>query len=449
MNRAINLLPLCLAVLLIGVGLCLAPRPKPELNEQQRLEVFDFVWRTVRDSHFDPKMGGLDWQAVRRRYEPKVRTARSDSEFYRLLNEMVGELKQSHIAVIPPTSLIATRQTRGRLTEGEVGITAQLVDGMVLIVRVRPDSPAARAGLRPGDQILAIDGTPVQQWLNELEDPMRLSLPNRSSNSPVVNRFLTYYVMLTLLNGAPGSQVRLRCRTLTDEEREVTLTRVPIEGVRQQIGLLPPLPVRVESRRLTGNIGYIAFNAFMPAIMEPVRKAVRELSDTRALIIDLRENIGGIGIMAGGIAGLLTDKAIPMGVMRLREGAIPIVANPQPGAYTRAVIILTDEVTVSTAEIMAGALQEVRRAVIIGRPTPGYALPSKAVQLPYGGLLQCVIADYRTPKGRRLEGVGIKPNIAVALTRDAFRQSDDPILQAALDYLNRHESTARRGGTGG
>ncbi|MCS7064677.1 MAG: S41 family peptidase, partial [Fimbriimonadales bacterium] len=193
-----------------------------------------------------------------------------------------------------------------------------------------------------------------------------------------------------------------------------------------------------ETRMLNDKIGYIAFNAFLPAVMEPVRKAVREMRHARALIIDLRGNIGGIGLMAGGIAGLLTDREIPMGIMRLREGSIPITAYPQPSAFTGQLIILIDEATLSTAEIMAGALKEAGRAVVIGRPTPGYALPSKLVELPHGGLLQCVMADYRTPKGRRLEGAGVKPTIEVSLTHDAFRHAPDPILQAAMDYLASH-----------
>lgn len=436
MNRLLNLLPIILWLLFLGSALFYAPRASRELSEQQRMEVFDFVWRTVRDSHYDPRMNGVDWRAVRKQYEPKIRTARSDQEFYRLLNEMVGELKQSHFAVYPPGYLIASQRARGLLADGEVGMTAQLVDGQVIITRVYDDSSAAKSGLHPGDQILTIDDTPVQRLLDELRHQVNRQLPH-DAGKPATERFLTYYVLTTLLNGRAGTEVRLRCRTLAGEEREVALTRTPIKKASEPIGLLPPIPLRVQTRMLDDNIGYIAFNAFLPAVMEPVRKAVREMRNARALIIDLRENMGGIGLMAGGIAGLLTDKEIPMGVMRLREGSIPIVAYPQPGAFKGRVVILTDEATVSTAEIMAGALKEAGRAVVIGRPTPGYALPAKLVELPYGGLLSCVIADYRTPKGRRLEGVGVKPDIEVSLTRDAFHRSPDPILQAALDEIAR------------
>jgi carboxyl-terminal processing protease len=432
-------------LVLVVSDCCRANEPesvlREELTPKQRLEVFDFVWRTVRDSHYDPKMNGIGWNAVRRRYEPRVREASSDAEFYRLLNEMVGELKQSHTGVIPPSWLRVNRGANGQAQEdegalgtGEVGITAQLVEESVLVVRVRDDSPAAKADIRPGDQLLAIDDTPLDKP-TEMLKTVSFPFVNRPQ-SPAERRFMVYYMVSRLLSGAPNSTVRLRYRTLGGEEREVTLTRTEAQGVPQSLGWLPPVSVQVESRRLEGNIGYVAFNYFMPAVMEPVRKAIRQMHDARALIIDLRGNMGGIGLMAGGIGGLLTTKELPMGVMRFREGNIPIVAYPQPGAYTGPVVILIDEATVSTAEIMAGALQEARRAILVGRPTPGYALPSKIERLPYGGYLQCVTADYRTPKGRQLEGVGVKPNHEVQLTRDAFRRSPDPVLQAAIDIIN-------------
>jgi carboxyl-terminal processing protease len=170
--------------------------------------------------------------------------------------------------------------------------------------------------------------------------------------------------------------------------------------------------VRIESRILPGNIGYLAFNAFMPPVMRELPSRLRELKDTRGLIIDLRENIGGIGLMAGGVAGYLLPRETPLGVMRLRDGTFGIVAYPQQPQYTKPVVVLVDEFSVSTAEILAAGLQETKRAVIVGRSTPGKALPSKIVALPHGGYLQCVLADYETAGKRRLEGAGVQPDIA-------------------------------------
>jgi carboxyl-terminal processing protease len=143
---------------------------------------------------------------------------------------------------------------------------------------------------------------------------------------------------------------------LDEVERTMTLTREAASGERVQFGLLPELRVRIESRILPGNIGYLAFNAFMPPVMRELPSRLRELRDTRGLIIDLRENIGGIGLMAGGVAGYLLPRETPLGIMRLRDGTFGIVAYPQQPQYAKPVVVLVDEFSVSTAEILAAGL---------------------------------------------------------------------------------------------
>jgi len=406
----------------------LACAPSQQLTEQQRMEVFQFVWEEVRRSHYDPKLGGVDWDAVRETYAPKARAAESDAAFYAVLNAMLGELKQSHFGVIPPGAFVAQEEARQRVSDGEIGVTVQLVEGKPVVVRVRDGSPAARMGIPPGAELLAIDDTPAEAILQRV----------RARNLPEVEaRFEAYLAFRAYLSGRVGSEVRVRYRDLDGVERTMTLTREAASGERVQFGLLPELRVRIESRILPGNIGYLAFNAFMPPVMRELPSRLRELRDTRGLIIDLRENLGGIGLMAGGVAGYLLPRETPLGIMRLRDGTFGIVAYPQQPQYAKPVVVLVDEFTVSTAEILAAGLQETKRAVVVGRPTPGKALPSKIVALPHGGYLQCVLADYETAGKRRLEGAGVQPDLPIELTREAFRTARDPVLQRAVEYLLR------------
>jgi carboxyl-terminal processing protease len=311
------------------------------------MEVFQFVWEEVRRSHYDPKLGGVDWDAVRETYAPKAQAAESDATFYAVLNEMLGELKQSHFGVIPPGAFVAQEEARQRVGDGEIGVTVQLVEGKPVVVRVRDGSPAARMGIPPGAELLAIDDTPAEALLQRI----------RARNLPEVEeRFEAYLAFRAYLSGRVGSEVALRYRDLDGVERTAVLTRQAATGERVQFGLLPELRVRIESRILPGNIGYLAFNAFMPPVMRELPSRLRELKDTRGLIIDLRENIGGIGLMAGGVAGYLLPRETPLGVMRLRDGTFGIVAYPQQPQYTKPVVVLVDEFTVSTAEILAAGL---------------------------------------------------------------------------------------------
>ncbi|MFN3690327.1 MAG: S41 family peptidase [Fimbriimonadales bacterium] len=412
-------------ILLLALGLTACARSQM-LSATQRQEVFQFVWEEVKRSHYDPRLGGVDWDAVRAQYEPRAQEAKTDDEFYRVLNQMLGELKQSHFAVIPPGAFVAQEAARTRLADGETGLTVQLVEGRPLVVRVRAGSPAARRGIPPGAEILQIDEIDAEQLLERIR---ARKLP------PVEERFEAYLAFRAFLSGRAGSEVRLRYRDLDGKEHTVSLPREAVRGERVQVGFLPEIRVHIESRILPGNIGYLAFNAFFPPVMRALPQRLREMAHTDGLIIDLRENIGGIGLMAGGVMGHLVPRETPLGVMRLRDGTFGIVAYPQRPNYHKPVVVLVDEFTVSTAEILAAGLQEAQRATIIGRPTPGKALPSKIVQLPHGGYLQCVLADYETARQRRIEGMGVTPDIEVELTRAMFRQSPDPVLQQAVAFL--------------
>ncbi len=409
--------------LLMGLGGCAS---QAKLTESQRMEAFQFVWEEVQRSHYDPNLGGVDWNAVRDEFAPRVRSAKSDAEFYALLDEMVKRVGQSHMAVIPPNAYVAEEEVRTRVGMGDVGLTVQLVEGRPLITRIRNGSPAKRAGIPPGSEMLAINEEPVERYLERIRE---------RKLSPIEERMQVMLTFMALLSGEPNTKVTIRYRDLNGQEHAVELIRERPPGEISQFGYLPPIPVQVESRRLPGNIGYIRFNMFMPPVMKRLPDIIRSMKNARGLIIDLRGNVGGIGLMAGGVGGYLVDKETPMGVMRLRAGTFGIVANPQSGAYLGPVVILVDELSASTSEIMAGALQEAGRATIIGRPTPGMALPSKLVAIPHGGYLQCVIADFETPKKRRLEGVGVTPDIVVELKQEDFRTTDDPILQRAVEYL--------------
>ncbi|GIV07244.1 MAG: peptidase S41 [Fimbriimonadales bacterium] len=412
-----------LLVLTLALAACAHSQ---RLSEAQRQEVFQFVWEEVQRSHYDPKLGGVDWSAMRTLYEPKAREAKTDEEFYRVLNQMLGELKQSHFGVIPPGALVAQEEARTRLADGETGLTVQLVEGRPVVVRVRPGSPAARLGVPAGAELLQIDDLETERLLQRIRER---NLP------PVEERFEASLMFRTYLSGRVGREVRIRYRDLDGKEQTVALPCEAARGERVQLGFIPEIRVHIESRILPGNIGYLAFNAFFPPVMRELPQRLREMANTDGLILDLRENIGGVGLMAGGMMGYLTPRETTLGIMRLRDGTFGIVAYPQPLQYRKPVVVLVDEFSLSTAEIFAAGIQEAKRATIIGRPTPGKALPSKIVQLPYGGYLQCVMADYETARKNRIEGVGVKPDIEVELTREQFRKSADPVLQRAVEHL--------------
>ncbi|HVR02877.1 MAG TPA: hypothetical protein VMT47_12145, partial [Polyangia bacterium] len=152
-----------------------APTKEAAASDQRatRLAILDAAWRTVRDKHYDKTLGGLDWNAVRARYEPLALSAPSEAAFYRTLNQMIGELAQSHMMITGPGSddeddveeLAApgesatsgpTAPSSGAV--GDPGLTVRVIEGRPTITAVRRGSAAERAGLEPGYLVTHIAG---------------------------------------------------------------------------------------------------------------------------------------------------------------------------------------------------------------------------------------------------------------------------------------------------
>jgi len=151
-----------------------APWHAGSAANQIRQAIFTGAWTAVRDKHFDKTLGGLDWDGLRRKYEPLALAAPDEPTFYRLLNEMLGLLGQSHLQVhgpgeeaAPPPDEIPAPHTKTAAADaireagddyGDPGLLIRIIEGKPTITRVRPGSSAAGAGLRPGFLVTHIGG---------------------------------------------------------------------------------------------------------------------------------------------------------------------------------------------------------------------------------------------------------------------------------------------------
>ncbi|MCC7185046.1 MAG: hypothetical protein IT185_02310 [Acidobacteria bacterium] len=398
------------------------------------LASFDDAWVTIRDTFFDPTFGGLDWDQVKATLRPRVQRASSSDEAREVLREMVGALKRSHFSIMSTSRSGDEPVVAGN---ARVPIDVRLVGDEVVITRVEPGSTAAAAGLRLGDVVLAVDAGQASDWM----------LP-RGIADPRARAMDVWRRAQARLHGSDGSQAVVRVATETGEKR-VSVRRVRQPGEVVTMGNLPPMPVAVHEQGVETpsgrRVGVIGFNVWLAQANGPIAQAVDRHRGAAGLVLDLRGNPGGLAAMIRGVAGHLFTEPVVLGRMKMREAELAFPVNPQrvlPNGtpvtpFAGPVAVLVDALTASASECFAGGLQSVGRVRVFGEPSLGQALPASTRTLPNGDILMHVVGDFVTATGQRLEGQGVIPDQLVPLTREALRSGKDPVLQAALEWLDR------------
>ena len=401
----------------------IVPSGNPETPAEIRKQTFEIVWKTINEKHFDPNFNGVDWNAVHAKYAPLVDGVKTDDDLYALLGKMLRELKESHFAIIPPAAVIA-EGSKGE--PGDLGVDVRQINNDLVITSVTAKSSAEQAGLRPGYVVTSIDG----QSISELRDKIALRKEHAQ-----MTKFLLMRVAMGLMSGPVGSPSKILFIDGEGQQKEVSVEHQHLRGEPAKFGNLPTEYVEFDAHKLQNGIGYIQFNIFLMPVLAPFQAAMKEFKDAPGIVIDLRGNPGGIGMLSSAMARTMLRKDALLGTMKMRQGETKFFVNPDPNAYQGTVVILTDEASASTSEVMAGGLQELHRVVIVGQTSTGAVLPSFIEKLPNGAMLQFAIADFKTPKGVLLEGVGVHPDYDVPLTRKGLLAGHDEILDKAVAVI--------------
>ena len=165
---------------------------------------------------------------------------------------------------------------------------------------------------------------------------------------------------------------------------------------------------------------------------------VKQHPDADGIVIDVRGNPGGIGAMAGGIAGWFAkEPQESLGTMFTRTGKMKFIAFKQPGAFAGPVALLVDDRSMSTSEIFASGMQLTGRARVFGQQSAGAALPSMIEVLPNGDRFLHAFASIEDLEGNGLEGRGVVPDQVVELDRQTLAAGKDPVLEAALEWIKK------------
>ena len=265
---------------------------------------------------------------------------------------------------------------------GGLGIEVTMEDGLVKVVSPIDGTPAARAGLKPGDLIVAIDNQPVSGMsLNDAVGKMR---------------------------GPIGSEIKLTIRRGTQPPFTVAVRRavIKVESVRSQL--------------INNDIGYIRISSFNEQADSGVHAAIKSLMDKShdklaGIVLDLRNNPGGLLDQAVAVA----NDFITQGEIVSTRGRHPDDAqrfDAKPGndiSKGLPMVVLINGGSASASEIVAGALKDHRRAVLLGTRSFGKGSVQTIIQLPGHGAMRLTTARYYTPSGRSIQATGIEPDIVV------------------------------------
>ncbi len=276
-------------------------------------------------------------------------------------------------------------QTRGEF--GGLGIEVTQENGYIKVISPIDDTPAMRAGVKAGDLITALDGQTVQGMsLNDAVEKMR---------------------------GAPNTRIVITVR------REGTEKPLDIALVREVIKL------RVVRSRMEGDdIAYIRISSFSEQTETSMRKAFNDLKaqsgdKLRGVILDLRNNPGGLLPESISVSDDFLDRGEIVST-RGRHAEDTQRWNAKAGDMTGGlpVVVLINGGSASASEIVAGALQDHRRAIILGTRSFGKGSVQTVSPLPGNGGMRLTTARYYTPSGRSIQGLGITPDVEVAATRE-------------------------------
>ena len=368
---------------IIGISLPQTQHAKAQSNEDayRQLSLFGDVFERVRTDYVEEK---------------------SDKEIIEAaINGMLTSL-DPHSGYLPDDNFEKMQvQTKGRF--GGLGIEVTMENGFVKVVSPIDDTPASKAGMQPEDLIIAIDGEGVLgKTLSEAVDVLR---------------------------GPIGSEVTITVQRGQDEPFDVTIVRdeIKIRSVRHEI---------------YDNVGYIRITTFSeqttPGLMNAVDTIFKSEGDAlKGFILDLRNNPGGLLSEAISVADAFLEGGEIVST-RGREDSQTQHAYARPGDITKGmpVIVLINSGSASASEIVAGALKDHKRAIVMGTRSFGKGSVQSIIPMPGHGAIRLTTARYYTPSGVSIQAKGVSPDIEVELARieklDAGRYREED-LDGALD----------------
>lgn len=365
-------------------------------------EAFDQAWRTLRTRFYDPQMHGVDWQAVRKRYEPALPQVVAREDFAWLLQAMIGELNASHMGATAATDAGVSTNTAYLGLEID-----QAHEGPGLrVARVLPRGPSDQPGkkIAPGEYILAVDGQEVR-YSEDLFKALRDKVGRQVE------------LLVNVRPEKPGART-VQIRGASRAEVENLEYERWVAERRQRV-----------DRLSGGALAYIHIRAMdRPSLERFQRELFGDAQSKRGLVLDVRYNPGGR--IHDELLGILTRRAHAYETPRDSE------RSTQPfQMWGRPIVLLINEFSASDAEIFPNGFRFFGLGPIVGVPTAGAVIGTSDITLVDGTRFRVPATGWETADGKPLENVGVAPDVMVEMSPEDLAADNDRQLAEAVRLL--------------
>lgn len=359
----------------------------------QRL--FDNTWDTIQDNYYDATMNDQQWKRWKEHYKGKIKT---DEDAKVAIDTMLASLDDPYSRYMSKSEYSEQNNSISSKITG-IGVNISSIAGKIHIINVMEGTPAQFANLLPDDIILSIDGKEV----------------NGMQLSDVAN----------LVRGPENTFVQLVILRNKDKlVKNVMRKEIKIKTVKSNV--------------IDKNIGYIQIASFIGSTTpNEFMEALEKTKNTKALILDLRGNTGGLLPNAIFIANLFIPEGNIVSIVGRNGYKYDIYAKDTEFGITKPTVVLVDSGSASASEILSGALKDYKKATLVGTKTYGKGMVQKIIPMPNETGLNLTIAKYLTPKGTDINKKGINPDIKVSFTVNDIKNHNDAQLQVAKNVLSK------------
>lgn len=391
--------------------------PLPKTLAKSEVKIFDQVWETVNENFYDPKFNGVDWKAIQQKYKPQAARTKSSQEIAGVINQMLSELRTSHTRFYIPADpayyqLLGIFQAKnpefqkqlkkffpkGKIEYSGIGAITKHINNKTFVSGILEGSPAAKTGLKVGDQLLSVDNRPYQP----------------------IQSFI----------GKAGQKVTLLIQRTPNANSQEKITVTPKMFDASTMFLEAQQASTQVIQRNGKKIGYVHIwsNA-----ADPDQEKLREdliygsLRDAQALVLDLRDGWGGGDI---GYLNIFTAKEGPSITSIPRNGKKYTYISQ----WKKPVVMVINEGSRSSKEILAYAFQQHKIGHVIGSKTTGAVVAGRPFLMSDGSFVYLAVSNVFLNETERLEGKGVTPDINVPFSLE-YAQGADPQKERAIETL--------------